>query len=724
MAAYAAGGTYWASCPTDDVGGELASRVEAYYRWASTSPLIRRIILARRLIMGLESKAGAVSWEVRRGGVAGELAKMRSNHFGSVADQRVNLALQQEPAWQPIATNSDYASLAQSTTVSGVLDYYYRDLRVERKIRKSADDMQWAGEGFVLGAWDVAKGRAVANDPESGEVVNEGDLTFSNPNTLDVVRDWQANSWDSLSWHTVRDFSNKWDIACSHPDKRDEILGVSGDAWGQSARFGATLEQAESDQIPVFHFFHERTPALPNGRYVIFLSGDIVLFDGDLPYRKSPLFRAAEKEIDGTPFGWSAAFDAMGPQEVVDALTTAIVSHQSAMAIPKIVGVKGSGIRYKDLAQALGYIEVNDKNQIPQVLDLSPMGDQVYAFRSALVQEVQMFQGVNDIQRGVVNPAIKSGAHAALYDAIALRASSRLQKAVYALMEDVGTFVLHTLTDMAGDSERIARIAGEHNRPLVIAFTPAEDLAGFDRVAIEATNHTGKTAIGKQAIADALLEKSALGTGDAVAHRYVQLIKTGEVEQLTEGPQSNALRLKRDKELMAKGIGLAPLGPVVDPISGMPQLDPMTGQPVTKRQPEQGKTYVGIHMAQPHWLDIPEYLSVLSSPEALQSPEVTAAVLEVVQEKLNLWRTMDPDLMMLLGGSPPPSQSMTLPPADGGGSTPTQPPGGGRQSETPNPQNPSQLPGPSDLPAKPAGLPRLPGGSPYQPDQGGQDVVQ
>lgn len=712
--------TYWAAGDADTIGRELTSRVEAYYTWCSSSPLIRRITLARRLIMGLESKAGAVSWEVRRGGVQGELARMRSNHFGSVADQRVTLALQQEPAWQPIATNSDFASLAQATTVSGVLDYYYRDQRVERRIRKAADAMQWSGEGFVLGGWDTKKGQVVANDPETGEVVNEGDLTFASPNTLDVIRDPYAESWDSLSWHIVRTWPNKWDTAASFANHAQDILGVTQDAWGHSARMRVDSSSIDTDQIPVFHFFHEKTPALPQGRYVIFAPGDIVLFDGPLPYRTSPLKRAAEKEIDGSPFGWSAAFDAMGPQEVVDALTTAIVSHQSAMAVPKIVGFKGSGIRYRDLAQALGYIEVDDPTKVPKVLDLSPMGEQVYAFRGALVQEVQMFLGINDIQRGVVNPNIKSGAHAALYDAIALRASSRLQKALYALMEDVGTFVLHTLSDMAGESERVARIAGEHNRPLVIKFSPDRDLAGFDRVSIEATNHVGKTATGKQAIADALLEKGALGQGDAAGQRYIQLLKTGDLEQLTEVPQANALRLKRDRELLGKGIGLPPLGPVVDPMSGMPQLDPMTGQPAMKRQPEEGKTYVGVHMAQPHWTDIQEYLTVLSSPEAIASPEVVAAVLEVVQEKLNLWRTMDPDLMMLLGGSPPPSQSATLPPGAGAGPSVTPAPGGGASSQTPNPSAPA----PSDLPAKASGLPHLPKGAEgeYQPDQSSEAI--
>lgn len=126
---------------------------------------------------------------------------------------------------------------------------------------------------------------------------------------------------------------------------------------------------------------------------------------------------------------------------------------------------------------------------------------------------------------------------------------------------------------------------------------------------------------------------------------------------------------------------------------------------------------MGIHVAQTHWLDIPEYLSVLSTPESLENPQVVSAVLEVVQEKLNLWRTMDPDLLALLGGPPPPSQAMTPPPAPGAQSK-TPAPSGGEQSKTKNPNVPD--PG---LPAKPPGMPKNPTtGKPHAPDGAGVQI--
>lgn len=707
--------TYWAAEEGPDIGKHLSERVEGYYRWCRSSPVIARILKSFRLMNGLSEK-GASTWHTSRAGVQGELVKMRVGHFRNLAELRVTLATQEDPAWQPVATNSDHSSIAQATSVVGLLDYYYREQRVERHLKTALDDVQWTGEGFVLGGWDARKGRVVAADPESGEQVKEGDLTFRNPNTLDVIRDPYASSYSSISWRIVRDYGSKWDIAARYPEQADDITGIDRDGM-DSADFRVSTD-SPSDEIAVYHFFHDKTDAMPNGRYVIFLDSNIILFDGPLPYRDNPLKRCVEKELRGTPFGYTAMFEALGPQELTDALTSAIATQQTAGAVRKLVGVKGSGLNYKQLTQALGYLEVASMDQMPKPLDFADVSPQVFQFRAQLIQEMQQLTSINDIQRGVMNANVKSGAHAALYDAIALRAAGPLQKAYYQLAEDIGTFILHTLTDYAADSERTARIVGLQNRPLLYAFKGA-DLEGFDRVVIEATNHMGKTVTGKQAIADALLEKGALGQGELAGQKYIQVLRTGELEQLLEGPQANALRIKRDKELLSKGIGPVPMQPVMDPLTGMPVLGP-DGQPETQPAPEPGRQYLAILACDSHWIDIPEYLSVLSSPEARESPEVTGAVFDAVTRKLDMWRSMDPDLLAVMGGQPPPSMAM---PPQGPMGPPggTQPPSRGEQSATPNPNGPPQ---PADSTSPLPKLPKNPATGQNHDTESGGGLVQ
>jgi hypothetical protein len=691
--------TFWAAQESEAFALAAWSRIEGYYAFAQSSPVFSRTSRAYRQMFGVGGRDG-VSWQLQRGGTAGELVKLQSGDYRNLAEHRVTISTQHRPAWQPVATNSDYSSLSASVTLSGVLDYYFREKRVQRFLRDAVRDVQWAGEGYIFGGWDVALGESVAADPETGEQVKEGDLWFASPTIYDVARDPLASSWHTTNWHGVRQYVSKWDLAARYPEKADEILAIQGNQFDMVRSLAPG--SVDTDEIPIFHFFHAKTPALPEGRYAILASSRLVLLDGALPYRRVPLYRLVEDEIKGTPFGYTAMFDALGTLEAVDKLTSAILTQQMAHAVAKIVGVKGSGINYKHLTQALGYLEVNSMDQAPKTLDLAGVNPQVFEFRAQLKQEAQQVASINDVVRGVVNQNIKSGAHAALYDAIAQRGANALQEAYYVGCEDLGTFVLHTLSDYAGDSERTARIAGENNRALILEFT-GEDLKGFERVTVEAVNAVSKTPLGKQAIADSLLEKGALGQGEVAGQKYLTLLKTGELEQQTEAPLSNRMRIKRDVEMLRKGIGPVPMGPVADPMTGLPQLNP-DGSPATAPMPDPGGEYLPIMATDSHWLDIPEYLTVLSSPEARANDKVVAAVTESVRRKLEMWRTLDPDLLSLLGGPPPPSSQMmggTPPPgpAEQSGTPPPQP---GEQSGTPPPAAPSD--GPAELPD----LPQLP----------------
>jgi hypothetical protein len=697
--------SYWAALEGEDYARAAWDKIGAFYEFTRASPHFKRIGMAYRAIFGVGGNDGT-TWELQRSGSQGQIIRLESGHYRNLAEHRVTIATQQKPAWQPVANNSDYTSLAQSKSVSNLMDYYWRDKRVSRHLRTALKNIQWGGEGFVFKLWDTETGEDVAVEdvpegaPEGAqpETLKQGDLKFTTPTIYDVVRDPYASSWDTTNWRGVREFVSKWDLAAQFPDQADDILKMDSSPFDLSHTRVAGA--SKSDEVAVFHMLHDRSPALPGGKYALIAGPGLVLIPPmDMPYRSNPLTRIVEDEIEGMPFGYTAMWDVLGLKQAYDKLTAAILTNFIAHAINKIVSVKGAGTSYKQLTEALGLLEVNSMDQMPQALDLSEMNPQVIAFRQELAGEMQQLANLNDVARGVTTENIKSGAHAALFDAIALRGANALQESYFAASEDIGTFVLHALTDFGGDFERTGRIIGETNRPLLFTFKP-EELGVFERVTIETVDGALKTASQREAAADKLLDKGALGgPGDpTVAQRYITLIKTGEVDQLTEAPQMQFLRIKRDKEMLAKGIGPVPMAPSMDPLTGMPSEQPMV---------EPGKEYLVIIETDPHWLDIPEYLSVLSSPEARENPAVTKAVTEAVTIKLEMWRNMDPDLIALLGGPPPPSMTGAMPP---GGPSGTPPPAPGETSST-APKSPTG-----------ANLPNLPSnpqsGEPYDPTEG------
>jgi hypothetical protein len=105
--------------------------------------------------------------------------------------------------------------------------------------------------------------------------------------------------------------------------------------------------------------------------------------------------------------------------------------------------------------------------------------------------------------------------------------------------------------------------------------------------------------------------------------------------------------------MLRRGVGLPPVDMQASMEAGVPVFAP-TQEDAIRPLP-----------SDLHWLDIPEYLSVLESPESRGNPRVVTAVLDLVEEKLRLWRTMSPDLLMLRNGPPAPSSMGMMGPPPG-----------------------------------------------------------
>jgi hypothetical protein len=167
-----------------------------------------------------------------------------------------------------------------------------------------------------------------------------------------------------------------------------------------------------------------------------------------------------------------------------------------------------------------------------------------------------------------------------------------------------------------------------------------------------------KTFAGRIALADQLAERFGL-----TKEEYLAVYTTGNMQQTFDAPKAHLGRLAREKELLMTGVGLPP----VDVQKSM-----RTGQPEFVDDGKQ--TYIRPLLTDRHWVDVPEYLSLLESPDIRGDLKVVQAVTDVVQEHLRLWRQMPPDLLMVLGGPPPPGMELGGPPTgpgqDSGGPPP------------------------------------------------------
>jgi hypothetical protein len=655
---------YFASAPEEDIGKELIQRVENYYSFIDGNGYIKLWKdVYHTYYNGFFSKG-----EVLNYGQQGEKRKMVVNDFSSIIQHIKVLTTDQRPVFEPKAVNSDYKSAAQVNLARVLLDYYMRQENLECVIDTCLDYSLQAGEGYMFLEWDSTVGKVVGmveqemeeedeneEDDEEDEGIErmekrEGNIKAYAIHPIDVARDWNKDTSDNNDWYIVRRRVNKYDLAAKYPRFEEDIVGNDMTSTNVTMR---SLDEydfkryGESDQIYMFTFRHDKSPALPNGRQVEFLSDGTVIFDGDLPYSDISIYKLFPHKRSGTNFGYTVAFDMLPLQKALDMLDSTIVTNQNAFGVQNIVCQKGSGIQTTALTEGLNKIEYSG-DKPPEALKLLATAAEIFNYKEQLVQRMETISGVNSVSRGNPEASLRSGSALALVQSMAIQFNSGLQHSYAQMLERLGSGVVKMLQDYA-NSPRVALIAGISRKSYLKEFK-GEDLDMIDRVVVDMGNPMSKTLAGRLQIADNLVERGLVDNPD----QYLQVMETGRIDPLLEGKTSEIMNIRGENEKLTTGEGVSAI------------------------------------YTDNHWLHIKEHKNVLSSPDSRQVQEVVVSTLTHINEHINLLRTTDPGILMILGQQPIPSpmNSMTggmespMPPMQPEKDTPQQgqigtpPPGG------------------------------------------------
>ena len=275
---------YFATKAPDKMLPDLMGKIDGYYKYLQTSG---RIAVWKRSYE-YYNRGILRGARLNKGGAENEYTLMNVNHFRSLLQNIKNMTTQQLPSLTPRAANTDYESMAQTIVAAGILDYYINEKKMASFADTCVEDCLIFGEGEIGQIWDTEAGDDYAADPTSGKVYKTGDVLLRNYTPIDIVRDWLAPDSTHHSWKITRDFVNKFDLAAKYPDQAADILAMSIDGFKDyHLRLGYTGNY-DTDLIPHFVLYHEKTASVPNGRLTEFLSSELCLFDGQLPYSHIP----------------------------------------------------------------------------------------------------------------------------------------------------------------------------------------------------------------------------------------------------------------------------------------------------------------------------------------------------------------------------------------------------------------------------------------------------
>lgn len=563
---------YFGAEEADELVSFLQSKSTAWYQSMVQNEYLSKIKASWQAHYGVYYEDNhAISF----GGEQGELVQMPVNHYSNIAQNILTMVTATRPSFQAQAVNTDLKSQIQTNLANGLLEYYMRDKRLEQDLKRCVEYAIIMGSAFLKMEWNATSGEVYDTidpeyeyevdqmtgdevpviDPETGDhkitqagyPIYEGDVEFTVVSILDVISD-NTKETPKQDWQLVRSFKNKYDLAAKYPEFEEEIKGLK--TKSDASKYRITISKLdETVDVPVYEFFHRRSEALPNGRYVLYLSKDIILIDTILPYRKLPLFRISYRDIIGTPFGYTNMFDLLPLQQGLNSLYSTVMTNNHAFGVQNIVSARGSGLTRTELSGGLNHIEVDDMSQIPQALQLTASSAETYNLIADLVRQMEVISGVNAVARGNPDPKqnLRSGTSLALVQSQALQFVSNLQQSYIHLIEDVGTNLVTLLQDFA-NVPRIAQISGKSNATMMKEFTGG-DISSINRVVVSAGNALAQTTAGRVEMAADLIQMGMIKTPE----EYLSVINTGKLETLTESQNKQLLLIRAENERLIDG---------------------------------------------------------------------------------------------------------------------------------------------------------------------------
>lgn len=548
-------------------------------------------------------------------GEVGEIAQLAVNHIRNIGQHMINTITAVRPAFEARAVNTDYKSQAQTILANGLLDYYMREKKLESYLKKAVEQAVVLGSGYIKMEWNATTGAEVDFDEETETPIYEGDVQFTNLSPFDVIFDGTKSEFNEQDWILCRAFKNKYDLSAKYPELADRIDSLP--SVNDLFKYTAFSTSDDTDDVPVYEFYHKRTEALPMGRYMLFLSDDVVLSDGPLPYDDLPVYRLSPSDILGTSFGYTPLFDIMPLQEAINSLYTTILTNQNAFGVQNILVPRNADIVPNMLGGGLNVIEYNQQAGKPEALQLTATPAEIFNFLGMLEKVAETISGVSAVQRGSAPEGVKSGTALALLQAQSLQFLSGLQQSYIMMSEGVGTGLINMLKRFA-NTKRVAAIVGKSNVMELKEFS-SHDLTNINRVVVDTANPVSKTTSGKLAIADNLLQYQLINN----PQQYFQILKTGNLDTATEDTTRDLLLIKSENERLS------------------------VGQHVTAVAGDRHSIHIRNHMA------------TLDNQAVRENPEYLARVQDHIEEHLNFLRTVDPALLQMVGETPlPPAQNM------------------------------------------------------------------
>jgi len=542
---------YWLDDEPKIVAEKLSQHHQTEDGW-TTNPIAQTWV--RNHISYYSPILEAQSWETSLAfaGEQGELVKMVVPQARSLARQFIGLATKQKLAVQAVALNDSGKDLNDVIRLGNALGNRIiknQDLDIQKI--DLAEKAYVHGASFIGSFWRTDKGEPYAVNPETGGVEFTGELEMRIFSVYDVFFDYSIENFRDLDWVEVRVKKNRWDLVAQFPHLEDEIMKLPScrEATGvSSSDFRAVSDE---DMVYCYELYHRVTPAMPQGRMMMYSNGKTIYHDGPNEYKTIPVRQCKPEKVHGTGFGYPKFSDLLPAQEMMDHGFSAIATNHSAHAVQNITVPREAGISVQ---------EINGANWItfspvanapgggrPEALQLTQTAPDAYKFIQELKSHQAEIAQINAALRGSPPPGVTSGAAIATLTTTAIESITPFTEAILACLEEALEDAINAYRQFA-TVERLIEITGKNQQMTSRNFI-GSDLDPIRSMKLSRVNPVMLTSAGRADLADKLLQAGRVKD----TQQYLSILEGDPIDKIIADELSENDLMDAENDMLMDG---------------------------------------------------------------------------------------------------------------------------------------------------------------------------
>lgn len=534
--------------PSNELAAEARNKIQTWSTSMSTNGLIRRCFRNYRLYHNADpySQINSYWGDFGISGENGEYMNVKVNHFRNILTHILNMIFSKLPMPKSRAANSSASSIESVAICDAILENLFQSKggMATKHIRKSAELSLIMGTAALLLEWNQDGGEEYIKDNQ-GKSYYTGDLRVRSLGITDFYTDTSIQDWEDVNWVVIRESINKYHLASKFPDLAENILSAHSDDY--LGRTFDMFDRNKTDEIYTYKYYHKNVNGLlPNGRFCYFIDEKTIMYDGENPYGKLPLFLVKPSEGLGTIYGYTPAFDLAPLQMFIDMTMSAIATNVAAHAVPNIIMESGSNIAVNNIVGGMNVIDLPPGVSPPSTLDLMHTAPEVYQLSQMLERLMETVSGVNSVARGNPETSLKSGVALGIVQSMAVQFISGFQQSIVETIKEMSEFAIDYYRKFSS-TERIVSIVGT-NKTTDVKKWKSDTLNDIHDVYIEPVDPILQTIGGKMNLADNLLQHGSVNPA-----QYITVATTGELEPMYDRPLSELNYIREENERLMRG---------------------------------------------------------------------------------------------------------------------------------------------------------------------------